>query len=118
MNMNYFVLGTNNMDAASRFYDALFELSGPQQVFASDRMTYWQNEGFTLALAKPFDGREASNGNGTMAGFGVESPEEVRRLYHLAIELGGSCEGEPNERGPRFAAYVRDLDNNKLCFYK
>ena len=40
-------------------------------------------------------------------------PEEY---YKKAIELGGTCEGEPNQRGPRYSAYVRDLDKNKLVF--
>ncbi|MBD5769625.1 VOC family protein [Marinomonas colpomeniae] len=116
MKMNYFVLGTNNMPSAVRFYDALFEQTGFIQTFATDRMTYWQNDEMAFALAIPFDEEEATNGNGTMLGFGVDSVEEVKRLHKKAIELGGRCEGEPNARGPFFSAYVRDLDNNKLCF--
>ncbi len=51
-----------------------------------------------------------------MVGFSVGTAEEVRRLHKKAIELGGSCEGEPDQRGPPFSAYVRDLDKNKICF--
>ncbi|MFT2098143.1 VOC family protein [Marinomonas sp. 2405UD66-6] len=116
MNMNYVVLGTNNMPAAVQFYDALFEQTGFMQTFATDRMTYWQNDNMAFALAIPFDEKEATNGNGTMIGFGVDSEEEVMRLHQKAIALGGRCEGKPNARGPFFSAYVRDLDNNKLCF--
>ena len=116
MKMNYFVLGTNNMAASVQFYDALFEQTGFSQTFATDRMTYWQNEEMAFAVAIPFDEEPASNGNGTMLGFGVGSVEEVKRLHKKAIELGGCSEGEPNSRGPFFSAYVRDLDNNKLCF--
>ena len=116
MKINYFVLGTNDMPAAVTFYGSLFEQTGFIQIFATDRMTYWQNDEMAFALAIPFDEKEATNGNGTMLGLGFDSEEEVIRLYKKAIELGGCCEGEPNPRGPFFSAYVRDLDNNKLCF--
>ena len=69
-----------------------------------------------FAVAIPFNEEPATNGNGTMVGFNLGSNEEVERLYNKVIELGGSCEGEPQFRGPFFSAYVRDLDKNKICF--
>ena len=81
-------------------------------------MTLWAKEEFMFAVAEPFDGNEASNGNGTMVGFHVDSPEEVNRLYAKAIELGGTSEGEPKVRSGMHSAYVRDLDKNKICFFK
>ncbi len=115
MKMNYFVVGTNRMDAAKAFYSALFEQSPLQCVSPTDRMTYWMGDDFAFAIAKPFDGQPASNGNGTMVGFSVGGQDEVKRLHALAINLGGSCEGEPNQKGPKFSGYVRDLDGNKIC---
>lgn len=115
MKMNYFVVGTNDMDASTKFYDTLFERAGLNRMSPSDRMTYWLGEDFAFAAAVPFDEKPATIGNGTMVGFSVGSAEEVRRLHELAIELGGACEGAPGQRGPRFSAYVRDLDGNKLC---
>ena len=116
MKMNYFVVGTNDMHASNAFYGALFAQSGLQCVSPSDRMTYWLGAGFAFATAIPFDTKPASNGNGTMVGFCVGTQGDVKRLHSLAIELGGSCEGAPHQRGPKFSAYVRDLDGNKLCF--
>ncbi len=116
MRMNYFVVGTNDMDAARNFYDTLFAQSGLQCMSPSERMTYWLGEDFAFAAAIPFDERPATNGNGTMVGFCAGSGEEVTRMHALALELGGTCEGAPNRRGPKFSAYVRDLDGNKLCF--
>ncbi len=116
MKMDYCVLGTNNMEASIHFYDSLFEETALKQVLAMERMTFWQGEGFAFAVAKPFDEKSATNGNGTMIGFGVDSRADVKRLHQKAIELGGCCEGEPAERGPKFSAYVRDLDRNKLVF--
>ena len=115
MKMNYFVVGTNDMGAAKTFYDALFAQSGLQSMSPSQRMTYWLGADFAFAAAKPFDEKPATIGNGTMVGFCAGSANEVQRMHALAIELGGACEGEPNQRGPRFSAYVRDLDGNKIC---
>lgn len=116
MKMNYFVLGTNNPDAANEFYESLFAQSGLQKMSPSDRMTYWLGDDFAFATATPFDGQPATNGNGTMVGFDLESQDEVKRLHALALELGGTCEGAPHQRGPKFSAYIRDLDGNKICF--
>lgn len=116
MKMNYVVLGTNNMEASIQFYDSLFEPKGLAKVLPSERMTYWLGEDFAFAIAIPFDEQQATNGNGTMIGFNVGSAEDVEKFYRKAIELGGTSEGEPNQRGPRFSAYVRDLDKNKICF--
>ncbi len=118
MKMSYCVLGTNNMEASIKFYDSLFDQSDLNQVLSTDRMTFWQGEDFAFAVAIPFDEEPASNGNGTMIGFSAGSVEEVKRLHSRALELGGICEGTPNQRGPRFSAYVRDLDKNKLCFFE
>lgn len=116
MKMNYFVFGTNNMDASKTFYDALFAQSGLRSMSPTERMTYWLGEDFAFATAIPFDTKPATNGNGTMVGFRVGDEKDVKRMHALAIELGGTCEGAPNQRGPKFSAYVRDLDGNKLCF--
>lgn len=116
MKMDYCVLGTNNIAASIKFYDSLFEGTELNQVLSTDRMTFWQCEGFAFAIAKPFNEEPATNGNGTMIGLNVGSTEEVVRLHQKAIELGGSCEGTPGQRGPKFSAYVRDLDKNKIAF--
>jgi predicted lactoylglutathione lyase len=50
-----------------------------------------------------------------MVGFCVGTKEGVERMHSLALELGGTFEGAPDQRGPKFSAYVRDLDGNKLC---
>ncbi len=115
MKMNYFVVGTNNMEAAIEFYDSLFAGTGLERIIPTERMTYWVGEDFAFSVAIPFDEQPATNGNGTMVGFSVGSAEEVKKLYIKALELGGTCEGEPGQRGPRFSAYIRDLDKNKIC---
>ncbi len=117
MKMNYFVFGTNNMPEAILFYDAFFEGSGMSKVYSEGRMTLWTGEDFMFAVAEPFDGETATNGNGTMLGLNLDSSTEVEKFYKKALELGGRGEGEPGMRSGRFSAYVRDLDKNKICLF-
>lgn len=117
MRMNYFVFGTNNKEKADAFYDALFDGCGLDKIHDQGRMTLWGTEDFMFAIAEPFDSNPASNGNGTMLGFHVESVDEVSRLHQKALDLGGLCEGKPAMRSNMHSAYVRDLDKNKMCFY-
>jgi predicted enzyme related to lactoylglutathione lyase len=63
MRMNYFVVGTNDMEAAAAFYDALFEGAEVKQLRPSDRMIYWLGADFAFAVARPFDGNPATRGN-------------------------------------------------------
>ena len=116
MKMNYFVVGTNDMAAAVAFYDGLFEGRGLNSFKPSDRMTYWLGVDFAFAAATPFNEEPATLGNGTMVGFSVGSAEEVQKIHARALALGGTNEGAPDQRGPRYSAYARDLDGNKLCF--
>ena len=116
--MNYFVVGTNNMQAAIEFYDSLFEETEMNQIVSGGRMTLWQGEDFMFAVAEPFNGEPATAGNGTMVGFNVGSAEEVSKFYKRALALGGVDEGEPGLRSNRFSAYARDLDQNKICFFE
>jgi predicted lactoylglutathione lyase len=117
MKISYFVLGTNNIEAATRFYDALFAQSDVAPAMPAGRMTYWMGKDFAFAIARPFNEEAATHGNGAMLGLDLGSQEEVHRLHRLALELGASCEGEPGQRGPYYSCYVRDLDRNKLCLF-
>jgi hypothetical protein len=118
MKMNYFVFGTNNLPAAVNFYDTLFTGMGISQIYSEGRMTIWAGDGFMFGVAQPYNGEPATNGNGTMLGLSLGSADEVKRLYKKVLELGGSDEGEPGLRMGRVAAYVRDLDKNKICLFE
>ena len=78
MKLDYCVLGTNDMEESIKFYDSLFEQTELNKVLSTERMTFWQCEDFTFAIAKPFNGEPASNGNGTMIGLNVGYIEEVK----------------------------------------
>jgi len=119
--IGYVTLGTNNMQKALAFYDALLaELNAPR-FMEGDDFVAWA-PGFDkpgLAITQPFDGKPATVGNGVMVALEASSPAEVDRIYKKAIELGATDEGAP---GPRqipgfYAGYFRDLDGNKLNIF-
>ena len=72
-----------------------------------------------VAVCIPYGEQPNHPGNGNMIAFTAESKENADALYHKAIELGATCDGEPGQRIPDvfYGAYVRDPDGNKLAFY-
>ena len=118
--IGYATLGTNDIDRAAAFYDALFAESGVGRLMEDDRMVGWGN-GFdkpVVAVIKPYDGNAATVGNGMMIALAAEKPEQVDALHAKAIELGATDEGAPGPRGTGFyGGYFRDLDGNKLNFF-
>ncbi len=117
----YITLGTNDLEAAREFYDSLFEPMGVKSFRGNERSYfYWFESSNTFfAVFIPFDGNEATVGNGSMTGITFDSKEEVDEVYKRAIASGGIAEGEPEQKMDTFyGGYVRDLDGNKLVFCK
>lgn len=117
MKMMYTTIGTNNMHKAVKFYDALFESVNINKWIPDGRIVVYQGEGFLFGIAEPFDEKKATAGNGTMLGFMMDSVSQIAEYHDLAIQLGAVSEGLPGYRSKGPAAYVRDLDGNKLCFF-
>ena len=118
--IGYVTIGTNDLERAAAYYDALLGEIGAARALELERLVSWSTgEGSPLfAVIVPFDGNPATPGNGAMVALAVDSKEAVDRLYAKALELGGTDEGAPGERMPGFyAAYFRDLDGNKLDFF-
>ncbi|WP_375426958.1 VOC family protein [uncultured Sphingomonas sp.] len=125
--IGYTTLGTNDIDRALGFYDALFAVVGAARIMQmpDDRKLTLYGSGPNrpmLGVGKPYDGGQASVGNGVMVALAADSREQVDALHAKAIELGGSDEGAPGVRPPEefnfYGAYFRDPDGNKFCAYK
>ena len=115
--IGYVTLGTNKFDEAVAFYDALLGELGAGRFMETDKFVAWTTGPQTPAVSvtKPYDGKPATVGNGTMVALVVDSPEKVDQIYRKALELGGTCEGPAGPRSDNFyAGYFRDLDGNKL----
>lgn len=116
--IGYVMVGTNDLDRAAAFYDALLGQLGATRFIETDRGVSWSfGPGTTsLCATKPFDRAPASVGNGTMVALGLRNREEVDAAHARALELGATDEGAPGPRGTAgfYAGYFRDLDGNKL----
>jgi catechol 2,3-dioxygenase-like lactoylglutathione lyase family enzyme len=117
--IGYVTLGTNDLARAGEFYDALLGQLGAKRLMEFPTGIVWGTPGQpALSAMTPFDGNEATFGNGTMVGLAVASPEQVQQMHAKALELGARDEGAPGPRPSGFyCAYFRDLDGNKLNFF-
>lgn len=115
--IGYVTLGTNDLERGAKFYDLIAAELGVGRMMEFDSFIAWGKPGGAagVALTKPFDGQEATVGNGVMVAFEAKDKEQVDRIYALALANGGSDEGAPGPRGESFyAGYFRDPDGNKL----
>ncbi|ARS27544.1 glyoxalase [Sphingomonas sp. KC8] len=120
----YALVGSNDLDKAKAFYDALLGSAGMPTMFehSSGGRVYGNGMGQPFfAVVAPFDGKPATVGNGSMLSLSLDSPSAVDAFHALALSLGGADEGQPGLRGAAeygfYAAYFRDLDGNKFCAF-
>lgn len=124
--IGYALLGSNDMDRARGFYDALFGTIGVGRLMEFPTgATAWGASWTTpmLGITPPYNGEAATAGNGTMIALVLDERAKVDALHAKALELGGADEGAPGVRGEEgeqafYGAYFRDLDGNKLCAFR
>ena len=115
--LGYVTLGTNDLQRAAVFYDAIAKELGVGRFMEMETFIAWgaPGGGAGIGLTKPHDGKAATVGNGVMAAFQAKDKAQVDRIYALAMSMGAKCEGPPGPRGDTFyAGYFRDPDGNKL----
>ncbi|TXR53202.1 VOC family protein [Reinekea thalattae] len=120
----YTMVGTQNLELALKFYSAIFAEMEMELCWRDDSSaSFGKKDNPDLPrffVGYPFDKKAYSVGNGVMTAFEISNPTVVDKLYRIAMELGGSCEGKPGYRPEYdegfYAAYIRDPDGNKLAF--
>jgi len=119
--IGYATIGVSDMERAKKFYGELFEAKGAKVVMDNGRIAFLSSgrDKPMLAMCEPYDGNAPTPGNGAMIAFSADSKNDVDQMYARAIEIGATDEGKPGQRIPDrfYGAYVRDPDNNKLCFF-
>ena len=118
--IGYVTIGTNDLEKSEAFYTELLSLLGGKIMMKDERMRFYGSGPGApiLAICKPYDGEEATVGNGMMVGLAPGSREGVDQLYAKAIELGATDEGPAGPRGDVFyGGYFRDPDGNKLVAF-
>lgn len=115
------VLGTNDLQKATQFYDATLGALGIKNLGPmGDRGVLYGADGPEFLVTKPANGEAACHANGGTIGFHAATREAVDKFHDAGMANGGSDEGRP---GPRdfaptaYASYLRDPDGNKICTY-
>ena len=117
MNIFSFVMvGTNDLEKASKFYDAVLVHLGMKRVTITERyIGYGHSSEVKFYITKPHNKGTATVGNGTMVALLADTKEAVDKFYITALENGATDEGKPGARSDgNYYSYVRDLDGNKI----
>jgi len=120
--IGYQMVGTNKFEESAKFYDALLGEMGAARMMEDDgKFIAWavKPDQPAFSICRPYDGNDATIGNGGMTAFTAPDAATVDKLYAKAIELGGTCEGPSGPRGDGsfYAGYFRDPDGNKCNFF-
>ncbi len=118
--LGYCTVGSNQLEKAKAFYDALLGSAGITAVYEhpSGGRMYGKDGSICFGVLGPFDRKAATVGNGSMSAFRFDTSAEVHAFHAKALALGGTDEGAPSEQGAKVHfGYFRDLDGNKLCAF-
>ncbi len=122
--LNYITIGANNLERSGRFYAAiLVPLGYTTNEFPTgiEFAPAQPNGAGTVYVTRPFDGAEATVGNGSMAAFQAPTRALVRSLHAAALAAGGTDDGAPGLRPQYsehfFVGYLRDPVGNKVALF-
>ncbi|WP_048437936.1 VOC family protein [Caenimonas sp. SL110] len=111
-------LGTNDYPRAKAFYDAVLATLQISCVMSFDGGAGYGRKFPEFWVQSPHDGATATVGNGVHICFLANSIDEVKAFHAKALEHGGKDDGAPGYRKEYtdnyYAAFVRDLDGNKI----
>ena len=114
------MVGTNNLERAKTFYDAVLGTLGAGPAFVDGHRIFYMTPTGVFSVSLPINGEPATVGNGSTIGFAASSPEAADAWHAAGVAHGGvTCEDPPGVRegptGKLYLAYLRDPDGNKLC---
>ncbi len=126
--LGYLTIGANDIRRSERFYTAVLGPLGYEKAEHEDGVAYTlpgspdRADGPpALYVRKPYDGRQATVGNGSMIAFRVPSHAQLRALHGAGVAAGGTDEGAPGFRAQYsrnfFVGYLRDPLGNKLALF-
>ncbi|ANH03184.1 MULTISPECIES: VOC family protein [Shinella] len=117
----YTTVGTNDLERAGRFYDAVLPLLGYiRQKQAPDEIGYAGRDDVRCRfwVVEPFNREPATFGNGVTIALVAPTRAAVDAFHAAALAAGGIDEGAPGLRpfhASFYAAFIRDPDGNKLA---
>ena len=119
--IGFVMVGTNDLNKATKFYDVLLEVINLKRVITNKKYIGYSSkekiDDIEFYVTNPVNKEKATYGNGTQVSFVLKSKETVDKFYNLGIKLGGKDEGAPAVRSGDYYCYIRDLDGNKICSF-
>jgi catechol 2,3-dioxygenase-like lactoylglutathione lyase family enzyme len=126
--LSYITIGANDLPASGRFYAAILiplgyarTDDGNAAIFSLRAAPDRPGSSNTIYVVKPYDGRAATVGNGSMTAFRASTHALVRTLRAAGVQAGGSDEGAPGFRAEYsehfYVAYLRDPVGNKVALF-
>ena len=117
---SHIMIGTNDLDRAKSFYDAVLGTLGVKPAFVDRHRIFYRTAGGTFSVSLPIDGKPATFANGGTIGFACENEAQGDAWHAAGLANGGvTCEDPPGIRegptGKMYLAYLRDPDGNKIC---
>ncbi len=117
--IGFVMVGTNNLEKSSKFYDDALVHLGMKRVSVTERYIGYgtsENDGVKFYITKPHNKKNATAGNGTMVALSAKTKEAVNMFHKTALENGAVDEGAPGVRSDgNYYGYVRDHDGNKIA---
>ena len=126
--LSYITIGADDLTRSGGFYAAVLIPIGYEMTETAHGIEFTAPEvpgrpagPAAVYVKKPFDGRQATAGNGSMAAFRAGTHAMVRQVHAAGLAAGGSDEGAPGFRddyGAHFyVGYLRDPLGNKLAIF-
>ena len=117
---SHIMVGTNDLDRAKSFYDALLGALGVPPAMVDRHRIFYRTPTGVFCVSLPINGEPATFANGGTIGFACSSTEQADAWHAAGVASGGvTCEEPPGVRdggmGKMYLAYLRDPDGNKLC---
>lgn len=122
---SHIMIGTNDIDKARSFYDAVLGVLGAGEPMVNENATgqtrlFYMHDGSILGITQPINGEPACIANGATIGLRCSSPEQIKELHDVAVANGAtSVEDPPGLRdgsmGPMHLCYFLDPDGHKIC---
>jgi catechol 2,3-dioxygenase-like lactoylglutathione lyase family enzyme len=126
--LSYLFIGANDVETSARFYDAILSPLGygkdgseGQHCFSLPEIADKSNGPGSIHIAKPFNGKPATAGNGMMPALRANSRAKVDEAHAAGLANGGTDEGKPGIRKAYtddfYVAYLRDPVGNKIAVF-
>ena len=119
--IGFVMVGTNNLDKATKFYDTLLDVIELERVVTNEKYIGYaskeKSDEIEFYVTNPVNKEKATFGNGTQISFLIGTKDLVNNFYNAGIKLGGKDEGAPEIRSGDYYCYFRDLDGNKICAF-